>query len=146
VIFDRSYPGSPILVKNLDVGDEKHDFYIIPYNTEPTGFIKKGSHGQSDKDKTLVAIIVNADTGQFQEASWVDDPVKYLKTSESDARLIVHDALVDLGINLDELLVRSMKTDLIHRGGYSQFSPEWRIIIDELGLTFFINQDGAVKY
>ncbi len=141
-IFEQSYPGRPMLVKNLLAGDEKHDFYIVPYNVIPTGFAPRDGHSHNEEEITQVAVIVNAETGQFQEASWVEDPVKYLSISASDARQIVYGELVDMGFNPDELNVRRIDTDLVYRGGYSQFSPEWRIIISELGLTFYVNQDG----
>jgi len=144
-IFEQSYPGRPMIVKNLLVGDEKHDFYIVPYNNVPTGFMPRNGHSHNEEEITQVAVIVNAETGQFQEASWVDEPVKYLSISASDAREIVYDALVDMGINPDDLPTRALTLDLVYRGGYSQFSPEWRIIISELGLTFYVNQDSALS-
>ena len=50
-----------------------------------------------------------------------------------------------MGIEPDDLPVRAIQTDLVYRGSYSQFSPEWRVIISELGLTFFVDQDGTVN-
>jgi len=144
-IFEQSYPGKPISVKNLLVGDEKHDFFVVPYNSVPTGFTPRNGHSPDEEEITQVAVIVNAETGQFQEASWVDEPVKYLSISGSDAREIVYNALVDMGINPDDLPTRALHTDLVYRGGYSQFSPEWRVTINELGLEFYISQDGTIS-
>ena len=135
-IFDQTYPGRPMLVKNLLVGDEKHDFYIVPYNNEPTNFMEKGGHSQGEDEKTLAAVIVNAETGQFQEASWVDAPVKYPVISQTEARQNVDDMLRDMGINPDDIPDRAVHMDLVYRGGYSQFSPEWRARV--LGMEFFI--------
>ncbi len=143
-IFEQSYPGRPMIVKNLLAGDEKHDFYIVPYNNVPTDFIPRDGHSHNEEEITQVAVIVNAETGQFQETSWVEDPVKYLSISASDAREIVYDALVDMGINPDDLTTRALNTDLVYRGGYSQFSPEWRVAINELDLELYINQNGTV--
>ncbi len=147
-IFDQSYPGRPLLVKNLVAGDEKHDFYIVPYNNVRTLQARRvTSHtppGQDDEEKTLIAVIVNAETGQFKEASWVNEPVDYLPLSRSDAIEIVFDWLLDHGINPDELNVREIKTSLVYRDS-TPYYPDWRVIISELGMTFFVNQDGTLS-
>ena len=91
--------------------------FIVPFNNVPTGFVRVGSHSNDEEEITLVAVIVNAETGQFQEASWVNEPVKYLKISESDAREIVYDLLVDMGIDPDDLPARAVRANLVYRGG-----------------------------
>jgi len=144
-IFEQSYPGKPLLIKNLI--EDKHDYYAVPFNNVPTlqPIRRRNVHTPPDEDITLIVVLVDATNGQFKEASWVHDPVKYLKISKSDAREIVYDTLVGMGIDPDELPSRAIQIDLVYRGGYSQFLPEWRVIISELDLEFFVSQDGTLS-
>ena len=48
-----------------------------------------------------------------------------------------------MGINPDDLPARAIQMDLVYRGGYSQFSPEWRASV--LGMELFVSQDGTLS-
>ena len=92
--------------------------------------------------ETVVVILIDADDGSFKETSWVKDPVKYLPVSRERARRIVLKELEGLGIEVED---DDMSIDLVYRNS-SPFYPEWRIIINELGLTFFVSQNGSISY
>ncbi len=143
-IFEQTYPGRPILIKNLV--EDKHDYYAVPFNNIQTRqWIPRGSHAPPQEDITLVVVLVDATNGQFKETSWVHEPTNYLPLSKTDALDIVFDELIDLGYNSDELNMRMIDTDFVYRDS-SPFYPEWRVIIDEIGMEFFIGQDGTVTY
>ncbi len=143
-VFDDTFAGRPLLVKNLL--EDKHDYYVVSFNNVRTlQWIPRGSHAQPEEDITLVVVLVDATTGQFKEASWVHEPVNYLPMSRADAMDIVFDELINLGYNPDELNVRQIDSDLVYRDS-SPFYPDWRIIIGELDITFFISQDGTINY
>jgi hypothetical protein len=142
-VFRQSYPGRPIFVKNLI--EEKDDFYAVPFTIIPTTQpIKMGTHQDDDDEITMVVVLVDANDGHFKEASWVQEPVKYLPISRTDALEIVFDELIEMGINPEELNAREIKTDLVYRDS-SPYYPDWRIVISELGLTFFVNQEGILS-
>ena len=95
-----------------------------------------------DTDKCS-AVLVDATNGKFKEASWVHEPVKYLTISKTDALDIVFDWLIDHGYNPDELNSREIQIDLVYRDS-TPYYPDWRVAISELGLTFFVSQDGVI--
>ncbi len=141
-VFEQTYPGRPLFIKNLV--KEKHNYYAIPFNKRQTlSWIPKDSHAPPEEDITQVVVLVDATNGQFKEASWVYEPANYLPLTRDDALDIVFGELIDLGYNPDELNVRQIDTDLVYRDS-SPYYPDWRVIISELGMEFFINQDGAI--
>ncbi|MCK5459303.1 MAG: hypothetical protein KAI20_05380, partial [Thermoplasmatales archaeon] len=141
-VFEQTYPGRPALVKNLV--EEKNDYYIVPFNSEPISWIPRAGHSDPEDDTTMVVVLVDATNGQFKEASWVHEPVVYLPITEEDALDIVLDKLEDLGYNVSELNTRAFQIDLVYRNA-SPYHPEWQVVIDELGLEFFVNQDGTIS-
>ena len=142
-VFKQSYAGRPMLVENL--AEEKGDYYAVPFTNVPTmQAIPREDHGDVEEETTMVVVLVDANDGHFKEASWVDNPVRYLPISSADALDIVFDELIDMGINLEELNVREIKTDLVYKD-LSPYYPDWRVVINELGLTFFVDQDGTLR-
>ncbi len=143
VVFEQSFVGRPILIKNLV--EDKHDYYAVPFNSIQTlQPIPRGSQTPPQEDITLIVVLIDATTGQFKEASWVHEPVTYLPLSKSDALDIVFEELIDLGYNPDELNTRKIDADLVYRDS-TPYYPDWRIIISELGLTFYVNQEGIIS-
>jgi len=141
-VFEQTYPGRPMLIKNLV--EEKHDYYAVPFNTVSTLHAKKiTGYTPPDKDVTLVVVLVDATNGRFKEASWVHEPVDYLPLSRSDALDVVFDWLIEHGINPDELNMRQIKTSLVYRDS-TPYYPDWRVIISELGMEFYVGQDGTI--
>ena len=47
-------------------------------------------------------------------------------------------------INPDDLNVREIKTDLVYRD-LSPYYPDWRVVINELGLEFYVDQEGIIS-
>jgi len=141
-VFEQSFAGRPILIKNLI--EDKHDYYAVPFNNVPTLQPRKiTEHSPPDDDITLVVVLVDATNGQFKEASWVHNPVDYLSLSDSDAIDVVFEELMDLGYNPDELNIREIQTSLVYRDS-TPYYPDWRVVIDELGMEFFVSQDGTI--
>jgi len=142
-VFEQTYPGSPIFIKNLV--EDKHDYYIVPFNIiSKTKRIPLSSYTQAEEDITLAAVLIDAINGQFKEASWVYKPVNYLPLSETDALEIVFNELINFGYNPDELNVREIQTDLVYRNS-TPYYPDWRVTINELGLEFFVSQNGMIS-
>jgi hypothetical protein len=167
-VFAKTNPGKPMLVTS-DLGD----YYIVPFNVpvkerpqvkimpieieKPNGFKKLGRWKRmADKielkpipiapiriEKTLVVVIVDAEDGSFKEASWVDDPVKYLPVSKIAA---VKLALGEIDITSARELKRELRSkptiELVYVGE-SPYYPDWKITV---GCTvFYVSQDGTVS-
>ena len=66
-LYQTTTPGSPYYVSSLD----EKDYYLIPFN--------------SDAGTTCIVVRVDAKDGAFQEASWVNEPVKYLPIDGNQA-------------------------------------------------------------
>ena len=140
-VFEQSYAGRPLIIKNL--AEEKGDYYAVPFTNVPTTQpIEMGSE-EVEEDITTIVVLVDANDGHFKEASWVQEPVKYLPISDTDALDLVFDELIDMGINPDDLNMREIKTDLVYRDS-TPYYPDWRVVISELDLEFFVSQEGVL--
>jgi hypothetical protein len=91
---------------------------------------------------TVVVVLIDANDGSFKEASWTQKPVKYLPLSKEDAQKLVIKKLKDEGITLKN--PSTIFIDLMYRQS-SPYYPEWRITIKELGVEFFVSQDGTLS-
>ncbi len=87
-----------------------------------------------DEKRTLVVVLVNADDGSFKEASWVDEPMKYLPVSKVGALELVY-------AGMKPPATKPM-IELVHRDG-STYYPDWKITIGKT--VFFVSQDGTVE-
>ncbi len=90
------------------------------------------------KAATRVVVLIDAEDGSFKEASWSDNPVKYLPVSRTDAQQIALEVAQEMGFEIKEL-----HPELIHRHS-TPYYPEWRVIIEEEGIVIYISQDGTV--
>jgi hypothetical protein len=94
-------------------------------------------------ERTLVVVIVDAEDGSFKEASWVDDPVKYLPVSKIAA---VKLALGEIDITSARELKRELRSkptiELVY-AGESPYYPDWKITVG--GTVFYVSQDGTVS-
>ena len=139
--FVKTIPGTPFFVKSLS-GD---GYYAVPFDTQytekkPYQRLKKSV---SSEEETIIVILIDADDGSFKEASWVKDPVKYLPISKSDVREILPEIFEEIGIELENF--DNVIIDLVHRDS-TPYYPDWRVTIKELGVEFFIGQDGGVSF
>jgi hypothetical protein len=100
-------------------------------------------------EKTLVVVLVDAEDGSFKEASWVEEPVKYLPVSKIEAMKLA------LGELLDELRIVAKKDardlgvlkqkptiELVYRDA-SPYYPDWKVTVN--GKVFYVGQDGTVS-
>ncbi|NQE45385.1 hypothetical protein C5S31_05110 [ANME-1 cluster archaeon GoMg2] len=100
-------------------------------------------------EKTLVVVIVDATDGSFKEASWVENPEKYLPVSKIEAMKLA------LGEVLDELHVVAKKDardleviqtrptiELVYVDA-SPYYPDWKVTVN--GKVFYVSQDGTVS-
>jgi len=93
-------------------------------------------------ERTLVAVLVDAEDGSFKEASWVADPVKYLPVSKVEALKL---ALAEMSItDSSELSALNSKPAIeLAYQGKSPYYPAWKVTIgDDI---YFVNQDGTVS-
>ena len=87
---------------------------------------------------TYAAIIINAENGSFEEASWVEEPTRFIQISREKAIEMV------LSENAD-LLNMELNAELIWEpNSYSQspFYPYWKVISGNE--IYFVTQDGEV--
>jgi hypothetical protein len=173
-VFAKTVPGKPMLVSS-----ENGDYYIVPFNVpvkerhpvkimpieieKPNGFKKLGrGKRRADKielkpvpiepirvEKTLVVVIVDAEDGSFKEASWVENPEKYLSVSKIEAmKLALGEVLEELHIVAKKdardlgVLKQKPTIELVYRDA-SPYYPDWKVTVD--GKVFYVSQDGTVS-
>ena len=93
-------------------------------------------------ERTLVVVLVDAEDGSFNEASWVSDPVDYLPVSTVEALKL---ALGEIDITaMEDLssLISEPTIELVHRDA-SPYHPDWKITIGDK--IFYVSQDGTVS-
>ena len=93
-------------------------------------------------ERTLVVVLVDAEDGSFKEASWVDDPVKYLPVSKVWALKL---ALCEISITDKEdlkTLTSKPTIELVYRDA-SPYYPDWKITVNDQ--VFYVSQDGMVS-
>ena len=87
-----------------------------------------------DKKRTLVVVLVDAKDGSFKEASWVNEPMKYLPVSKVEALKLVYEEIEPPKVK--------PTIELVHRDE-STYYPDWKITIGKM--VFFVGQDGTVE-
>ena len=175
-VFAKTVSGEPMLVKN-DAGKDYYLVpFNVPMEKGPIplkkaveiedvdgGMIKLISavDGKSvitslpiepihiKEERTLVVVIVDAEGGSFKEASWVENPVKYLPVSKSEAlKLALGEALDKLHIVARkdardlEFITQKPTIELVYHDS-SPYYPDWKVTIN--GKVFYVSQDGAVS-
>ena len=128
----KAHVKQPVRIQKFDGGAVKQfrapvrgDKEIKPIPVKPI---------RINEESTFVVIIIDADDGSFKEASWVDEPMKYLPVSEKDA-----------------LKLMSEKTDIskakpeieLVLGDLGPYYPDWKITVDKM--VFYVSQDGVVS-
>ena len=104
------------------------DYYIVPFVEE----------SNTDVNRTLVVVLVDAEDGSFKEASWVADPVKYLPVSKREAlRLVLEE------IWANQLKAFGMPSIELVDSGPSPYLPDWKITRGNY--VFYVTQDGVVS-
>jgi hypothetical protein len=92
------------------------------------------------EEKIAVVILITANDGSFKEASWTENPVKYLPISREEAQQIAFEvATEELGLEVDD--INELRPELIYRKS-TPYYPEWWVIIEEYAI--YIGQDGSV--
>ena len=112
MVFADVVGTEPLLVKS----DATGDYYLVPFvDSESTSDIQ-------------VVIIIDAEDGHFKEASWVEEPVKYLPVSVKEALELVDKP--------------GATAELVYVSG-SPYYPDWKVTFKEW--VFFVSQDGTVS-
>ena len=100
-------------------------------------------------ERTLVVVLVDAEDGSFKEASWVDDPVKYLPVSKIAAmKLALGEVLDELNIVAKndardlEVIQQRPTIELVYMDA-SPYYPDWKVTVN--GEVFYVSQDGTVS-
>ena len=165
--FAKTVPGKPMLVSS-----DNGDYYVVPFNVpmkvkpvkkmpvviEKASGLKKFERvkrvdekiglkpiivPQIKAEKTLVVVIVDAEDGSFKEASWVENPVKYLPVSKIEA---VKLALAEMDITSARELRRELRSkptiELVYRDA-SPYYPDWKVAVGDK--VFYISQEGSVS-
>ncbi|MCX6664808.1 MAG: C25 family cysteine peptidase [Euryarchaeota archaeon] len=121
-IFKDTIASTPLFVQNLN-GD---NYYIVSFTRATT-------------DQTVAVVLINANDGSFKEASWTQEPVKYLPISKDDAQKLVLQTIKMVKGNTETQQI--ITSELVYRGS-SPYYPEWRISINDH--TYFVNQQGEL--
>jgi hypothetical protein len=165
--FAKTVPGKPMLISS-----DNGDYYVVPFNVpmkvkpvkkmpvviEKASGLKKFERvkrvdekiglkpitvPQIKAEKTLVVVIVDAEDGSFKEASWVENPVKYLPVSKIEAVKLV---LGEMDITSARELRRELRSkptiELVYRDA-SPYYPDWKVTVGDK--VFYISQEGSVS-
>lgn len=141
--FDKTSPGKPLFVIDID----GNDYYVMPFNIpmKASKFQRAPGELVDSEEKTTIVILISADDGHFKEASWVEDPVKYLPISKTDAQDMALEVLEKMGIEAESENIDDMIIELVHIDS-TPYYPDWRVTIEYLGIEIFIGQDGTIDY
>lgn len=111
--------------------DGKGSYYIIPFD--------KHTRGQF---LTYAAIIVDAATGAFKQASWVEEPVRFVPITKSQAQNLALDYARE---NLGQHRLKISSSELVWQPkglSNSPFSPYWKVSIGKH--TLYVTQEGDI--
>lgn len=129
--FAGTDAGTPLLVLN-ETGD---DYYAVPFDTPVAAMSSDVSSGD-----TTVVVLVDAEEGNFKEASWVSTPVVYLPISQESALKIADGALRKAGLNART--IKRWTAELVHISS-TPYYPHWRVLAG--GYIVTIAQDGTTS-
>ncbi len=93
------------------------------------------------RQSTTVVVLIDANDGSFKEASWTQEPVKYLPISKDEAQKLVLQTLKTSDRNSNAYTIQP---ELVYRGS-SPYYPDWRISVKDHGVVFYVNQEGQVS-
>jgi len=122
--FDGSQARSFVKVKRTD---KNSFYYLIPFDKYVKG-----------RFLTYAAIIINAEDGSFKEASWVEEPTRFIQVNREKAV----QAVLSKMPNSQNII---LSAELIWEPGVisdSPFYPYWRVVL--ANEIYFVTQDGKV--
>jgi hypothetical protein len=117
-----------IPVKRLD--KENKDYYLIPFD--------KFSRGQF---LSFAALIIDKTEGYFKQASWVEEPVRFIQVTKDEAiETVVAQFIGQEGQEIEE--PEDIQAGLVWSPELSNspFYPVWKVSIS--GKSYYINQQG----
>ena len=157
--FKKTFAGT-VAGKPMPVKSDAGDYYLVPFGIE------------SDGNSVLAVVIVDSDGGKFKEASWVNEPVKYLSVTPQEALKIVYKEMKGKStikvLKKDKATGKLRKADVIDQNvdtvgditldeterqrrtaylelvykGESPYYPVWKITIGDS--IFFVDQSGTL--
>ncbi len=127
-VYRCSYPSVPLYVRNLEEGE---DYFMVLFGPQQSSWVPRGS-GRSDQ--TTLVVLVDAETGQLKELSYVETPVHYLPIRLKDACILVGNTL-----GVDPF---SCKASYVCREG-SLLSVDVQVITSEGGI-YYVDQSGDI--
>ncbi len=122
--WSQTKPGTPLLVERS--GDL--DYFAVP-------FLEAKGDGDAN---TAIVVLINADTGSFSEAAWVEQAVVYPPVSRDRARAIAREVLDKNGVKAPDF--ESATTKLVYQGS-TPYHPHWQI--SGAGYVILVGQDGS---
>lgn len=129
-IFAKTHPGKPMFVSGTN-----GDYCIVPFNMQLKHEIKPvQTPVYFDKQRTLVVVLIDAQDGHFKEASWVNEPMKYLPVSQKEALELVFEE-IELNTKKDKPIIKLVQS-------LSPYYPDWKITIGDR--VFYVSQGGIV--
>jgi len=135
--FEGSREGKRVLVTRTNDGK---NYYVITFEKNLNGEIL-----------TSAAIIVDADSGIFREASWVSEPEDYgwiSKKEATDKALKYYLKRPRKGyknVLIEEFYIKDITAEFVWEPGKitsSPFQPYWKITVN--GKVFYVKNDGTV--
>jgi len=132
----RQQPIKPVLMERV-----KEDGIEIVYAVGGTTGIKRIPTKGIPKERTLIAVLIDAGDGHFKEASWVADPVRYIPVSQEKALKTVVEDLKD---KIEMKYLGEIGIELVHRGS-TPYYPHWKITIEDLGAEFLVSQTSELQ-
>ncbi len=129
-VYQQSYAQHPIYVENSEDGT---DYYLVSFGPQQSSLVPRGAARCND---ISIVVLVDAETCQFKELSYVDTPVEYLPVNEAEALHIVVDYL-------DETVdPRSCRTSYVNNGD-SHF--DIGVLVSTPVGDYIVDQDGNVS-
>ena len=114
-----------------------YPYYLIIYRDGPSIWRPRGS---PHVDEVNLVVIINANTGQLKEVSWVPQPVSYLTMTPPTAIQLITDHLIDLGYS--DIDPKTFTTTYI----YQELSPFYPDVQVETPYgVFIVSQEGSIS-
>ncbi len=122
-------PQAALLVERIDRtgSDEGRFYYIVPYGRE---------------DRTTLLVLVDAVSGRFKEASYLQQPGKYPPLTAAEARSRVAATVPDDALRAKVLSSEAGLVWMPSEQSLSPAEPLWRI--EASGRDWFVDQTGGV--
>jgi hypothetical protein len=106
--------------------DNGSSYYIVPFDK----YIK----GQF---LTYAALTIDAQTGAFKQASWLEEPVRFVPVNKEKAEKLAREYCAEEILQISSRLIWQPQGP-----SNSPFFPYWKVIVNEQ--TLYVTQDGQV--